>query len=618
MSIDFERRPETYWPDGESRPPAPSPEQRAEMLELGRQHPAFMGGAFLPEAQDGEVEIVRVDLRSTTADVLSVRARPVADGIAYRVVDEYPEDATWHPPIEHSEQPLTVAEMMRMLRETYMEEEDWVRGISQGFRERTNMDNLVSMLDEALEFVTVSSRFYPELAELDGQEAEAWTQAIRQRARSVEDAGKASIFRAEVLEDSEAIAKKLLAAQAAISESGPDEQPAAKLAFARALRATGAYSRAVDELEALLNVTTAPAAVLTSAGVELAVLWACEGGRPDLGHSALAEQVESGEGAFANAYRALREALAAWDRGTAVPGSSGPPPGWADFARQDPQTAVSLALGLIEAFDFAGVPEVSLAWSGALTRVDWGETVPDLPQRLRLSLWFMRAAHGIGARKPALKTTSAYLPVAGSLPQSHPVAVEFLSQAASIFHAMEGVPFSSGMAYTPVLADSAMRRIDDVDPFAVRVLNQARETWTRCGSPSGADIAPNLRGIVIRNKAMGLYVPDWTTDLFSCVMRHTTARDMLGALTDGREGWSHRNVGLTIARNEDGSANLTFPAIHPEATDYHVRIDRQQVAQLQDFAQLAGVGTPLYATVGRNDPCPCGSGKKYKRCCGAA
>ena len=22
-------------------------------------------------------------------------------------------------------------------------------------------------------------------------------------------------------------------------------------------------------------------------------------------------------------------------------------------------------------------------------------------------------------------------------------------------------------------------------------------------------------------------------------------------------------------------------------------------------------------TIGRNDPCPCGSGKKYKKCCGA-
>ena len=23
-----------------------------------------------------------------------------------------------------------------------------------------------------------------------------------------------------------------------------------------------------------------------------------------------------------------------------------------------------------------------------------------------------------------------------------------------------------------------------------------------------------------------------------------------------------------------------------------------------------------FANVGRNDPCPCGSGKKYKKCCG--
>ena len=25
---------------------------------------------------------------------------------------------------------------------------------------------------------------------------------------------------------------------------------------------------------------------------------------------------------------------------------------------------------------------------------------------------------------------------------------------------------------------------------------------------------------------------------------------------------------------------------------------------------------PIGHTVGRNDPCPCGSGKKYKKCCG--
>jgi preprotein translocase subunit SecA len=31
----------------------------------------------------------------------------------------------------------------------------------------------------------------------------------------------------------------------------------------------------------------------------------------------------------------------------------------------------------------------------------------------------------------------------------------------------------------------------------------------------------------------------------------------------------------------------------------------------------AGVTVKKQEKVGRNDPCPCGSGKKYKKCCGA-
>jgi uncharacterized protein YecA (UPF0149 family) len=37
-------------------------------------------------------------------------------------------------------------------------------------------------------------------------------------------------------------------------------------------------------------------------------------------------------------------------------------------------------------------------------------------------------------------------------------------------------------------------------------------------------------------------------------------------------------------------------------------------------ASLAGMGRPIRRTepkVGRNDPCPCGSGKKFKKCCGS-
>jgi uncharacterized protein YecA (UPF0149 family) len=43
---------------------------------------------------------------------------------------------------------------------------------------------------------------------------------------------------------------------------------------------------------------------------------------------------------------------------------------------------------------------------------------------------------------------------------------------------------------------------------------------------------------------------------------------------------------------------------------------------MQDAAEFvpACVTEPYYASsnVGRNDPCPCGSGKKFKKCCGKA
>lgn len=40
---------------------------------------------------------------------------------------------------------------------------------------------------------------------------------------------------------------------------------------------------------------------------------------------------------------------------------------------------------------------------------------------------------------------------------------------------------------------------------------------------------------------------------------------------------------------------------------------------ISDFERLAKPVAPAKAAdkPGRNDPCPCGSGKKYKKCCGA-
>ena len=74
--------------------------------------------------------------------------------------------------------------------------------------------------------------------------------------------------------------------------------------------------------------------------------------------------------------------------------------------------------------------------------------------------------------------------------------------------------------------------------------------------------------------------------------------------------------------------NNMIASINEDVLKYVIR------AQVQDNLQREEVAKPIAAKsgkedesqkrqpvrkqkVGRNDPCPCGSGKKYKQCCGA-
>ena len=63
-----------------------SPEAR-ELV--GKLDPVFMGGEYLPDCRENEVEIARVSLASATGDVITIRARREGDLIGYFVGDEY-------------------------------------------------------------------------------------------------------------------------------------------------------------------------------------------------------------------------------------------------------------------------------------------------------------------------------------------------------------------------------------------------------------------------------------------------------------------------------------------------------------------------------------------------
>ena len=95
--------------------------------------------------------------------------------------------------------------------------------------------------------------------------------------------------------------------------------------------------------------------------------------------------------------------------------------------------------------------------------------------------------------------------------------------------------------------------------------------------------------------------------------------------------WAEKSewLGLQIVRTEKGGANDTvglveFTAkfkIEDQVKEYHeTALFSRENGRWVYAGQVPASGTTYRREspkVGRNDPCPCGSGKKLKKCCGA-
>jgi hypothetical protein len=147
-------------------------------------HPSFMGGEYLPDYGHEEVEIARIELESTTSDVISVRARPRGKRIQYSVCDEY--QVEYRLPQKTSIRPFSLREIIRFLDSVEHPEADpeWGRF---GFVLSFNQTNLDCGADlETLEdFTRVGSDFYPELGRHYARVIDEWY-----RARAAEPAGE--------------------------------------------------------------------------------------------------------------------------------------------------------------------------------------------------------------------------------------------------------------------------------------------------------------------------------------------------------------------------------------------------------------------------------------------
>jgi hypothetical protein len=126
---------------------------------LGRIHPSFMGGEYLPDYGQSEVEIARLELQSATSDVISIRARRTSKTIRYRIVDEYNTD--FNLPRKSSQEPLTLAELIAFFDGTSIDQAG--SGLATIFNDLSS--DIPACRPSVRHFTRVTSSLYPQLEE---------------------------------------------------------------------------------------------------------------------------------------------------------------------------------------------------------------------------------------------------------------------------------------------------------------------------------------------------------------------------------------------------------------------------------------------------------------------
>lgn len=149
--------------------------------ELGQIHPRLMGGEYLPDYEENEMEIARIELESTTADVISIRARRGSESerIRYRIVDEYGTE--FEPGLECSRKALTLRQLIDLIDSSV--HPDIGMGLALCYNE---MNAAAGCRENYRSFTRVSSEFYPQLSDHYERVYDDWVAEDQEEQRDAE------------------------------------------------------------------------------------------------------------------------------------------------------------------------------------------------------------------------------------------------------------------------------------------------------------------------------------------------------------------------------------------------------------------------------------------------
>jgi hypothetical protein len=178
-----------------------------------------------------------------------------------------------------------------------------------------------------------------------------------------------------------------------------------------------------------------------------------------------------------------------------------------------------------------------------------------------------------------------------------------------------------------------------IEPLAKALMDSDEDTYYRAGAGSAlaelGEQSPELRDRIVAlvEQALLLEQEDKATvGLLITNLLDLGARESLPII---QQAFAEDKVDLSIVQMPEVEEHFDLPVVTPyidwtqlpeyaeegedEEDDEEGWTEEAALPAPDDDEEPREVQTPFVAEVkvGRNDPCPCGSGKKYKKCCGA-
>jgi hypothetical protein len=150
---------------------------------------------------------------------------------------------------------------------------------------------------------------------------------------------------------------------------------------------------------------------------------------------------------------------------------------------------------------------------------------------------------------------------------------------------------------------------------------RARAAWSALGSPRRHAVTGELSVIAFGSPPSLVLeyahvTQDGAADQHDHGLRAEAARALRAAIATAPFSWRASAGGFEVASRSGGGAVMRFLAAHDGGEVVELALDAQQLDALRAALAVALAGAIALDEPGRNDPCSCGSGAKYKKCCG--